>query len=50
MRLRDRLVLVGGIVGPEAVLKMFDADEEDIEMLAVVEAELRKARRDEKHD
>ena len=42
MELRAKLINLNGLVDPGTILKMYDADIEDIELLAFVEEEIKK--------
>lgn len=48
--LREKLVNLNGLVDPATILKMHDAEIEDIELLEVLEMEIRLLREDKGSD
>ncbi len=41
LNIRGKLIALGSLIGPEAVLRMYNASEEDIDMIAFIEETLR---------
>ena len=42
LEIRQKLITLGELVGPETVIKMYEVTKEDLELLTTVESELQK--------
>lgn len=49
VELRNKLLTLRDLIGPETVLKMYDADKEDLEMLAYMEETLKSLKEEGKN-
>ncbi len=44
MEIRQKLFTLGELIGPDTIMKMYEATKEDLELLDAVETEIGKAR------